>query len=695
MPAIAQSPYPDLPLVPEGHGSLTYWQQQIKDSEDKRRSYKESDWDRNVQSYLGKTLTVAPTVDTVTVPKDFANVERKKAELFFQNPEVNLNPKLPGLEDATQVFQAVLNFYLGPDKVDAGAMMTECTFDACMTALMVSKIGYESFQQGTTEVPTGEMAPGPEEPPPPGSILGLSAPPPALVPVTAPVPRTIYERYFWNRVSPAKLLLPCDFGSFDYDSAPWLGFEFEDDWAVVAKKYGLAEDARPSMGRGDAPNRLRSERDDHTRTTDRVRGYEIWYRANIYDTEQVHPEKLRYLVLIDGLDHPVKHTDSPYQRELPGGQLIGMKGFPIHVGAIRYVSDTAYPVAETTASRPQVLELGKSRTQMLNQRDRNTPMRLVDTARIGGEDGLSKLRRNEWQGVIPVQGLDVNQPPIVAVQQAPYPPEDFQFNSIIARDLDEVWAFGANQRGMETTERKTATEIKNIQQNVSSRLDYERRQVIRYYVSGAEKLGALLQLFADDQDYVQVVGPDGVRRLQAWNKDTIAGEFVFDARPDSAVRLDAAQEYRDTIELYNLAGRDPHVNRVPILMKLMRLRNIDVTQAIKPQLPPRGPEPIKASLAVKAEQLDPRLANFPILVELLQQAGYQISPQAIQQAMGHAQLQDQIMAQIAGGTGGLVQGPTGRGAPPAAAHPGTAPEMERLSRHTSDRSNELTGPRTK
>ena len=160
----------NLPLPPEGHGSLQYWQSQLQDAEDKRKPYKENDWDRNVQAYLGKTLTTAPDHDTVTVPKDFANVERKKAELFFQNPDVNLTAKQPGLEEAVQTFQAVLNYTLGPEGVDAGAMMTEVTFDACMTGLLASKIGYESFQQGEVPMQIGEQPV--EQPPPEFPVYG-------------------------------------------------------------------------------------------------------------------------------------------------------------------------------------------------------------------------------------------------------------------------------------------------------------------------------------------------------------------------------------------------------------------------------------------------------------------------------------------------------------------------------------------
>ena len=462
-----------LPLPPDNeYGSLSYWQHQIEDSEAKRKDYKEKEWDKNVQSYQGKTLDIAPEHDTVTVPKDFSNVERKKAELFFQNPDISLAPKMPGLEDAVSVFQAVLNHKLGPNGVDAAAMMVECTFDACMTALMVSKIGYESFSDGEQPIDTGEQREVTPAQPMPGSVLGLQDGVPAqMEPVTQMMPNIVHDRCFWQRISPAEWLCPTSFHGFNYDQAPWMGFGFEDDWDILKRRYKLPDDLDVKVGTTET-HKLKSE-PEHTRAVDikRVRGAEIWYKASLYDPAVVHPEHLRQLVLIDGLDEPVVHRDSPYQ-DIVQSQVHGMRGFPVHVGALRYVSDTAFPVPETTVGRPQVRELSKGRTQMLLQRDRNVPWRWVDPGRIGGEPTMEKLRRNVWQAMIPIAGADANNLPIGEIPRSSYPPEDFTFNQIIERDLNETWAFGPNQRGQEAGGRTTATETRTIQANVSSRLDY-------------------------------------------------------------------------------------------------------------------------------------------------------------------------------------------------------------------------------
>lgn len=671
MPAIPTEPRAVLPLPKEGHGSYSYWTDQIKTAEDKRKTYQDSDWDRNVQAYLGKSLDTKPEYDTVTVPKDFANVERKKAELFFQNPEINLTPRMPGLEDAVNIFQAVLNHYLGPSGVDAGTLMTEVTFDCQMTGLLVSKIGYESFDAGAQEVQTGETQVAPAQPLP-GAVLGLSGAetPPQMEPIMGQMPNIVHERYFWQRVSPAAVLIPPNFNGFNYDRAPWLGFEFEDDWDVIKRRYHLSDTFDRAVGHHDRLG-LKSEKDAGDMVqAHRVKGYELWYRASLYDETVVHPEHLRYMVVLDGIDEPVRHTDSPYQT-IQNGHVEGMLGFPVHIGALRYVSDTAYPVAETTIGRPQVMELSRGRTQMLNQRDRNAPMRWADPGRIGGEPTMEKLRRNVWQAVIPIPGADANNLPIGMIPSAHYPPEDFQFNTIIDRDLDIIWGFGANQRGQETNERKTATEIRNIQSNVSSRMDYERRQIIKWYVAGTEKLGALLQKFADDEDYIQIVGQDGNKRLQLWNKQTIAGPFVYGAQPDSSVRVDAAQEFKDLVELYNLTAKDDRAERGELLTRIARLKNLDPTRFVKPAPPPPEPkpEPLTVGLSLKSEDLSPMNPALPLILLLLKQAGVVVPPELV------ATLQ--------------AQPP-----PPPLGPEGAAPQADRISKHQSERTGALTGPST-
>src|SRR5688572_8020298 len=93
------------------------WTRRIKAAEDKRQEIATKfQWEPNIKRYLGISGPVEIKVDDPTslqVNKDFTYTEQKRHQLFFQSPDVQLSPELPGLEPATVVFQAVVNKTLG------------------------------------------------------------------------------------------------------------------------------------------------------------------------------------------------------------------------------------------------------------------------------------------------------------------------------------------------------------------------------------------------------------------------------------------------------------------------------------------------------------------------------------------------------------------------------------------------------
>ena len=128
------------------------------------------------------------------------------------------------------------------------------------------------------------------------------------IPVKVPVP--IWEKLFWKRLSPKKVVIPVGFASTNYDDAPWLAAKFTCTLNEARLLYNLPDDFEAKAGKDE-------DKFDHAQSDDRenkgVEGVEIWYRAAIYDDTVKNPDLLRCLVLIKGLDTPVKHMDSPYQ----------------------------------------------------------------------------------------------------------------------------------------------------------------------------------------------------------------------------------------------------------------------------------------------------------------------------------------------------------------------------------------------
>lgn len=680
-----------LPLPEDGPNTLTAWLRRAKASEQEQQKTIDKAKE-NIQAYNGKTLDKLPTQDTIVVNKDFSNVERKKPELFGQVPAIQLTAELPGLDGAVQVFQSVVNKYLGAKGVNANAMMDECLPDVLFAGLAASKLGHEAFQDGTKQVPSGRMIPDPNAPPPPPVQAASGQPPmpppaPPMIPEMVNVPNLVYAKYYWNRMSPAKFRSPVEFTGSDFDQAAWLCQEFTEDYELGKVKYNLPVDfAKTSAVDDDKLVTPSTQTGDGSKEI--IKGYEFWYKAHLFDPTEKHPLKIRQLVIIDGYDQPVVHRDSPYQDINPTtGEVIGMVGFPIHVLTLRYVSDQAFPPADCTVSRATVNELGKGRTQMIQQRKRSLPMRWANLEAIGGQATLDKIENGEMQSIIPVQG-DGNQM-MGQIATATFPRENFTFNDYCDRDISELWAFGENQRGLDTQTAKTATELSIVQQSTNVVMAKQRGRVLNYFVSGAEKLGALIQMFATDSDYIALEGQQGSAALQAWNKQTIAGRFAYSAKPDSTIAIDASQDKQNALKEYQMIANDPFCDPMEVRRECFTRLGYDVGKLLRPPQP-KPPELPKINYSFVGADLDPQSPQFPIVMEILRIGGVQISPDAVQSARQHAVVNASLgigpgAAKDSGKTPPNLQGPQTQ-------HPGSTSQVEPINKHVFDQTGARSGP---
>lgn len=712
-----------LPLPEDGRGSMQWWKKELEASISRLDAVR-PEWENNLLAYRAKSLRQAPTTDTVTVPRDFTYVEQKKSTLFFQLPDVHLSPAQDGVKDAIPLFQAVLNHYLGEDEIDALATINEVMFDVlCPAGIMCAVIGYENFTSGTVPMKMGEE-PDPEQavtgpslgqPDPaalPGAVLniGTPAPAPPMRPIMEDVPNYVAQRYFFSRLSPACTRLPRKWSGSKYDRSPWLAYEASEDWEIVKRRFKLDPGMRkPSGGKGD-PDKLRlpgEPTSDATRGSDDETAYTvIWYHTAHLDPAEVHPEKFRQLVIVAGMDAPLVHRDSPFQWMNDAGELMGMMGNPIHIGALRYVSDAALPPSEASVGRALGDELNKGRTQMLVSRDRNRPMRFADLSRIGGQTGLSKIEKNIDQAVIPLATAHESDPPVFASKQAHFPVEDWKFDEIVSQDLDGVWGLGPAARSEIMANGTSATEVKDSKMWSDNRIDGERRAMLRFYMGAVRKIGALIQMFADEEQYVEVVGADKEPILKAWDKTKIAGKFAYKVKPNSALRVDQAQAQTQSLKRYELLRKDPNVNGIELLDNIAEESDLDRQKLIIPQIPPKPPDQPNISFRFNAADLDVRNPNFPIYLAILKRAGYTDLDQPVQdpqtgatepapteQALRISKMQAQANAMPHTGT---LPDPlqTMEIPPPAAViaghsaqpveHPGTAPHADRLSQHRAD-----------
>jgi hypothetical protein len=333
-----------------------------------------------------------------------------------------------------------------------------------------------------------------------------------------------------------------------------------------------------------------------------------------------------------------------------------MEGYPLHPLVLRYAPGCAYPPSDVELAIEISEELSKGRTQMVQQRESSIPMRACDRNRLSPED-LRKVTDGVWQGILPVDGNPAEI--FTEIARANFPRENFTFNDVAERDYEEMWALGKAQRGITENEQRTATEMQIAQGAANVRLDKERARVLKWFVSGAQKFASLLQLFKTEPSFVEILGQDGAAELQQWDRTSIQGSFLFKAKPDSALRMDAQAERKQALDLYNLLANDPNVVRVELLRSIIQKYNMDPARIIVEKLPEKGPEPPKISLTFKGEDL-----LNPAAVAFLAANGVTVPPEI----MPMAQMADQVRDLSRGG----------EGSPP---HGGAAQQVEPLSKH--------------
>jgi hypothetical protein len=618
-------------------------------------------WKTYIQAYMARYLKYLPEDHRVVVPLEFAYVELKAANLAIQVPEFHLAPKNPRSADAVPLFQAAMNHEIGSENADFKSCIDQAIVETLACSLAAAKVGYQAHTR-TRQVPV--MTPPGVDP-----FTGQPTPPAQAIdamgqPMMQDEEYVCDEEYFIDHIPCEHVLFPVEFVGVNFDRAGWLGYVDEPPVSILAE-YGLTEDDVHVIT--EAPETLSSDQlptREAAGFDKRVRRVEVWYQAFVYDRgSNPFPKQYRKLVLIDGYKGgPVVHEDSPYQWVGDGqegrpadGLLHGMEGNPINILTIRYLPGSAYPLSDVQMGMPQSQEISLGRTQMMRHRDRATAFRAFNREKLADPEIIEKLKRGETNDWIGVDG-NINEI-FGIITPASYQRENFQFDEIAMKDYERAWAM--SNPGMTESEARTATEVNKASGATQARLEKERTWVLRWMVRCATKFGSLLQQYMTNERWVEIVGDDGVPALQAWDRKRVQGEFVYTAKPDSAVRLDADVQRRQDDALYNLIGRDPNVRRVELLRTMLRRRGMlpdKIVVETQPQEP--KPEPPKISINIKGEDLNPGMPQYANVLVVLQASGMQLMP---------AQPQ------------GPPPGPLG--AQPSPPHPGAALQADVISKH--------------
>lgn len=631
-------------LPSDGPGSAGWWSEQLSQAKKARDKLKLRRRDL-VKRYRAEVRSASP--DAVRVNIEFEKTEQKRHQLFYQVPTLRLtaHPRTSreareavaqfeqaqgagqsprDIARAVKIFQEVLQRYAGSRGLNTKKLIDTALFDVlCPAGIAACIVGFERFTQGTVEIEDGMRDPTPEEiqQQNPGSVLGLQAQ--SEVPNMVQVPNVLFWRIFASRISPGHLYVPVDFTGNAYSTdADWLAFDFRIPVHVARqKKWRIPKDVATASMQDD--DLLVEPSSRHEAQHEQLACREVWcYPQRIY-SDVPHPLRLRRLIFVEGVEQPVVVEDGRHQEFDERGRFLrGLTSNPIKVLTLRYASDTWVPPSDCWVSQGQAEELSNARTQMIVHRKRSGAMRWVDINRIPDARVRELINKGEYYALIPTDGP--GDQIVGELSQAQYPRENFTFQEVAMGDIDRLWALGANQQGVRESTTRTATELSLIQQATENRLTGEKGAVTDYWISIMETTSKLLQLYAENEDYVEIVGETGAKEIAAWNRDEIQGEFLFAIIPDSSDRPDQAHIRDLALNEYNLFSNSPVVNTKQLVRKTLEaLGELDVDSLLQdpPQQEPEGP---RVSLSMKSESLAPGAPELENVERVLRAKGLEI-----------------------------------------------------------------------
>jgi hypothetical protein len=637
-----------IPLPSEGVGSADYWKGQLDWAADVRKDNLK-EWRRNANAYREKLKP--PRANGVRVPVEFEKTEQKRHQLFYRMPALKLRahprtereaqptePTLPpeqqqprDLKKAIAIFREVLSLIVGPTGANMKPSMDQLIFDVlCPSGIAFAKVGYERHTDGQVPMETGVMLPDPNFVQP-GAMLGLTVQPP-MVPEIALAPNVVEESYYFERISPAQALIPAEFRGSDYSGkAPWLAHEFPLTKEQAEAKGWTIRNKSESSGSSDTTEGQEDRIVELDRKGNRVgqlKCRELFYYASLVDPNVKHPKKIRRLVFVEGEEKPVVHEDCKDQKWDARGRLIGgIEKLPIKVLTLRYVSDCAYPPSDCSITRRLSNELSEFRTGQIEHRRKAVPRVAINVDRITNEKIKKKIIEGVHYDDIPVSGdADIAKP----ISQPQYPNDNWISDQRVQGDIDKAWALGIGTNPQQQSG-TTATEVAAIERATDNRLAGERETVMAFWLEAVEAFGQLVQLYADREDYVQIVGENGAKSLEAWDKETVAGKFIYEVVPDSSLPPDAQADRDAALNWYNLTANDPFFEPLQNRRGLAEAFGHDAQMVQQPQPPapqPKEPEPLKVSVSMKLEDLLPGSPLADIGLALLSQSGAQVSVSA-------------------------------------------------------------------
>ena len=548
----------------------TIWKARIEIGQKRKKDAFDERAKRMRQMFKGDHFPDAPEGEYIVINYCYAILKSILPQIYFQDPYLFLDAgDGETTDDSTKAAEAVLNHFWYKMKVKR--QIKKIILDALIYGFGLGKIGYN------TETIKEKLESG------------------------ADYTEKIKKEYpFFVRTSPLNVVFDTDVNSID--DIKWLAVNYfirEDD---ARQRYPNAKDIK-----GDYYN-IESSFVDEQKFGNEIQN-DI-KRLSIWEIQD----------LVSGKILTVSKNVNDFLKP-PMDNIYKLDGFNYKFLYLNEIPDEIYPLSDLEQIKDIVLELDKTETQLINHRGKGQ-RKIVSEEQIWAtpEDKENFFNSED------MQNAEVHVGKIEAIKVFDASTQDaalYNIQTELKDNLNNISANGSNQRAVESSTQKTATEVNVIDKNANLRNSERVDCVTDFTIDVAENLIKVLQQFMSKK--VSVKYESGWKEF---TKENIKGNHNVRINIGDMLKpntdADRAKISQNVVETINAVDENnqPIVNRRALIKKYYTKYGYtknEIDELIPEPVPPPEPEPVQEQV-----QETPQLSgNIPPgqLMEMLTQPG--------------------------------------------------------------------------
>lgn len=381
-----------------------------------------------------------------------------------------------------------------------------------------------------------------------------------------------------KRVSPFDMIVDPD--ALTLEDARW----------IVQRQYVPIEEAReneewqPGARRKLKPKVMSQSREVDVGPTEETKPTDAGF-AVVYKFYDLNENKT--CVFAEGVDEfLVKPVKSPF----PGGHpYVMLKNYE--------VPERFFPIGDVETIYGLQLELGRVRTQLINDRKRGGRINLYRSADIG-PDGVDDIMSGADNVMVEV----LSERPFDDVFRTLQPTGlDFRYydqSEMILGDINMTTGVSEYDRGLTPEGRRTATEVGVIQDQANARKADKLARVEAVMGDVAERMIRLSQVFMDSQAVARVVSDEQVVDWIQYDRSKLQGSFTFTVEAGSSQPQDESVRRQSAFQMMEMLSGlfgTGYLNDQKILEHVLRngfgIKTVEDYLGPGPMpMPPPGPE---------------------------------------------------------------------------------------------------------